>query len=106
MPVDVIDLVGHSVAYYCAEKSEYDGTYQAKVVLDNEIVIEHIYLGNLGCDSAYEVVRILRDAGSKILTASQSQYDSAFTLVFGKGVDGSWFKVRVFPEMLRRCCYG
>lgn len=102
MPVDVMDLVGHRVEYYCVADLHNGGTCRVTVVLDNGVVIEPLdFCYSVSYKTTGEMARWLSRVGRKVLSASR--HDSAFTFVLGKGEDGTCFKVRVLSERIRRC---
>lgn len=101
MPVYVMELVGHRAEYYYVADFDHDGTYRVTVVLDNGVVIVPLEFFSTENKTTREMAQWLNRVGRKVLSASRC--DSAFTLVFGKDDEGTCFKVRVLPEMIRRC---
>lgn len=102
MFADVMDLVGHRVEYYCVADLHNGGTCRVTVVLDNGVVIEPLdFCYSVSYKTTGEMEKWLNRVGRKVLSASRR--GSAFTLVLGKDDDGTCFKVRVLPDMIRRC---
>lgn len=99
MPVDVMDLVGHSIVGFTV-----DG-FNVSLHLDNGIVIEPLEFSDAEFASPEDFARFLERVGCKVLAAhyGTNLTETCVDVFIGKSAKDPCFKVRTRPDLIRRC---